>query len=483
MDQNKLPLYEALLEYRNKNTHSFHVPGHKNGSVLPIQAQHIYESVLSIDVTELTGLDDLHHASGVIKEAEDLAANLYGSKSCFFLVGGSTVGNLAMIMATCKEGDTVLVQRNSHKSIINGLKLAKVNPIFIEPNYDDHAQLATCLDESLVIDTLKKYKNVKALIMTRPNYYGYTNSIKRIVEVAHKLNIVVLVDEAHGAHFGHHSSMLPNSAIDYHADIVVQSAHKTLPAMTMSSYLHYNSKLVDINKLKYYLQLFQSSSPSYPLMASLDLARFYLAKLPEVDLAMTLKLIGDFKKVLNEIPQLKVVESAEYKIDPLKVTIQSRCHLTGFELQKLLETEGIYTELADQCNVLFVLPLTINTDLISVAKNIKDKLKGKKVTVNPMKVINKFESKVSSLDLTYAEMEQLDIEVVPLEKTLGKVTSEEIIPYPPGIPLLIRGEKIKKAHLERLIALKKSGAYFQGTDVFTYGLKVFKTDETRNSYE
>jgi arginine/lysine/ornithine decarboxylase len=479
MDQNKLPLYEALMEYRNKKTHSFHVPGHKNGSVFPEQGQDIYQSILSIDVTELTGLDDLHHASGVIKKSEELAASLYGSKLCFFLVGGSTVGNLAMIMATCEEGDTVLVQRNSHKSIINGLKLAKVNPIFIDPNYDDNAQIATCLDESLVIETLKMHKNARALIMTRPNYYGYANSIEKIVEFAHKLNVVVLVDEAHGAHFGHHSSMLPNSAIDYQADIVVQSAHKTLPAMTMSSYLHYNSNLVDLNKLKYYLQLFQSSSPSYPLMASLDLARFYLAKLPEAELAKTLKLIGEFKTVLNEIPQLKVVENAEYELDPLKVTIQSRCQLTGFELQKLLETEGIYTELADQWNVLLILPLTINTDLISVVENIKDKLKGKTVTENLIKIINVNESKVTRLELTFAEMDQMDIEVVPLEKAIGKITSEEIIPYPPGIPLLISGEKIEQAHIERLFALKEAGAYFQGTDVFSHGLKVFKTDETR----
>lgn len=475
MNQNKLPLYEALIEFKNKNPYSFHVPGHKNGVVFPKQAEELYRSILSIDVTELTGLDDLHHSSGVIMEAEKLTAALYESKKCFFLVGGSTVGNLAMIMATCHEGDTVLVQRNSHKSVLNGLRLAKVNPVFIEPSFDENAQIATCLDESVVIDTIKKYQHAKALIMTRPNYYGYTNKINKIIEVAHQLNMVVLIDEAHGAHFGHHSLLLPKSATHYGADIVVQSAHKTLPAMTMCSFLHYNSNLVDLNKLKYYLQVFQSSSPSYPLMASLDLARFYLATLTEIELVATLEAIEGFKTYLNKIPQLKVIHNEQYEIDPLKVTVQSCCNLSGFQLQDLLEEEGIYTELADQYNVLFVMPLTITTDLISIAENIKNKLKGQKIKKQMTKIIsNKDMNKVTSLSLSFVEMDQMEIEVVPIEKSVGKVISEEIIPYPPGVPLLLNGEKIELVHIDQLHSLKSAGAYFQGRDVFQQGIKVYK---------
>ncbi len=474
MNQDKLPLYEALLAYKNKNPNSFHVPGHKNGLVFPKQAEDLYRSLLSIDVTELTGLDDLHYPSGVIKEAEDLAADLYGSNKCFFLVGGSTVGNLAMIMATCKEGDTVLVQRNCHKSIINGLKLAKVRPIFIQPDFDFVAQLVTGLNESFAIEMVKYYYTAKALILTRPNYYGYTTKIDEIISIAHQFNMVVLVDEAHGAHFGHRSELLPKSAIHSGADIVVQSAHKTLPAMTMCSYLHFNSQLVDIKKVKYYLQVFQSSSPSYPLMASLDLSRYYLAMLTNAQLQRTLLLIEQFQAALNEIPQLMVIRNNQYVIDPLKITVQSMCDLSGFQLQKLLEEENIFTELADANNVLFVMPLTITIDLLVVVEKIKQKLKDFKIKNKIVKIDKKFFRKETGLEISYEERESLEIEVVSLEQSVGKVTAEEIIPYPPGIPLLLDGEKIETAHLEQLYRLKSLGAYFQGTDVFQNGLKVYK---------
>lgn len=472
--QSKIPLFEALLAHSKKSRHSFHVPGHKNGTLLPEAAKECYRSLLSLDVTELSGLDDLHHPSGVIKEAEDLAAKLYRSDRCFFLVGGSTVGNLAMIKATCKEGDTVLVQRNSHKSILNGLRLAKVHPIFIQPQFDIEAQIATCLEEENVIKTIKKFSNAKAIIITNPNYYGYTISLQKIVAEAHKYNIAVLVDEAHGAHFGHRSNFFPKSAVEYGADIVVQSAHKTLPAMTMGSYLHFNSKLVNIEKLAFYLQVLQSSSPSYPLMASLDLARYFLANVTEAQLTETVKSIKAFKNGLNNIPQLKVIENDSYEIDRLKVTVQSNCPLNGFQLQKLLEEEGIYTELADPYNILFVMPLITTSDVLIVAKKIKQKLKEFPVYHQMNKMETNLETRVTSLQLSYKKMDEIEKEMVPLEKSIGKVISEEIIPYPPGVPILLSGEKIEEGHLKILADLKKAGAHFQGTDVFESGVKVFK---------
>lgn len=475
MDQSHLPLYEALLKHRKKNRFSFHVPGHKNGMVFNSHGTDIYRQLLSIDVTELSGLDDLHNTSGVIKEAEQLAANLFGSSQCFFLVGGSTVGNLAMIMATCKEGDTVLVQRNSHKSILSALELAKVTPVFLQPSFDKEAQVATCIDETLVLESIKMYPKAKALIITNPTYYGYTMSLEKIITEAHSCNIAVLVDEAHGTHFGHKSNLFPNSAIQQEADIVVQSAHKTLPAMTMSSFLHFNSQLVNSDTLKYYLQLFQSSSPSYPLMASLDLARHFLANLSEEDLKRTLEEIREFKNLISKIPQLKVITSDEYLIDPLKVTIQSQCELNGFQLQALLEEEGIYIELADRYNILLVLPLTMNTfNLKLVAEIMKKKL----VNYHPEKVLKDNEGNLcedrTSLAITYKQMSEIKTEIIPLEQSIGKIIFKEIIPYPPGIPFIMKGERISEKHIQALYELKKAGVYFQGQDVFSNGVEVFK---------
>lgn len=473
MDQNKIPLYEALLVHTKKSSDSFHVPGHKNGTVFSKYGKDLYRQLLAIDVTELRGLDDLHYPTGVIKEAQEIAAHLYGSLKCFFLIGGSTVGNLAMIMATCKEGDTVLVQRNCHKSLLNGLRLAKVNPIFLQPNFDLEAQIATCLDEMIVLEAIKKYPTAKALIITNPNYYGYTSTLQNIITKAHQNNIAVLVDEAHGAHFGHPSTLLPKSAIIEGADIVVQSAHKTLPAMTMASYLHYNSEIVDIKKLSYFLQLFQSSSPSYPIMASLDLARHFLATLPEKEVENTVKAIKAFKTFINTIPQLKTVESESYEIDPLKVTVQSQCKLTGFQLQELFEEAGIYTELADTRNVLFVMPLVITTDLIFIAEKIKQKLSEYENVPRYNKLDVTYVNKISSLAMSYPEMDETDIKLIPLKNSVGRIIAEEIIPYPPGVPLLISGEKVEKIHIEYIKDLTVAGASFQGANIFETGVRVF----------
>lgn len=474
MDQTKRPLYDALIAFSKKGPRSYHVPGHKSGTVFPNDAKNIYRSLLSIDVTELSGLDDLHNPTGIINEAEELAAHLYKSEKCFFLVGGSTVGNLAMIMATCKPGDTVLVQRNSHKSILNALNLAKVQPLFIEPSFDYNAQVTTLIDEVDMVDAIRKNPTVKAIIITRPNYYGYCNEIGELVQVAHEHGIAVLVDEAHGAHFGHGSNILPKSALEYGADIVVQSAHKTLPAMTMGSFLHFNSNLVHLNKLKHYLQMFQSSSPSYPLMASLDLARYFLANISDQELRDSLYSIEQFKDFLKTIPQLKVIESDRYELDPLKVTIQSNCELSGYQLQSLLEEEGIYTELADQHNVLFVMPLVIKNDLLEIGETIKKRLSSIEVYHKIPKIPHRRKGSTSSLLLSYDEMEAYEVETISFERSVGRIISEPVIPYPPGIPLLIAGEKVEKTHIEDFLELKQSGAYFQGRDIFEEGVQVFK---------
>lgn len=474
LDQNKAPLFEALLAHSKRDPISFHVPGHKNGTIFSSLGRNLYHHILSLDVTELSGLDDLHHSTGIIKEAEALAANYYGSEQCFFLVGGSTVGNLAMVMSTCKEGDIVLVQRNSHKSILNALRLAKVTPVFIQPIFDHDAQLTTVLDESVVINCIEKNPLAKAIIITNPNYYGYTVTLEKIVEVAHKSNMVVIVDEAHGAHFSHPSNIFPKSAITYKADLVVQSAHKTLPAMTMCSYLHVNSKLVDMKKIQYFLQLFQSSSPSYPLMASLDLARHFLANIGKSDLKKAINEIEKFKDYIKTIPQLKVIESKHYTVDPLKVAIQSCCTLSGFQMQRILEEYGIFTELADQNNILLVMPIVETLDLLKVGENIKHILKDYMVGERVKTITSLRIKTVTSLSLSFKEMEEREVEIIPLDSAIGRIISEEIIPYPPGVPILLSGEAIEENHIKHIYEMKSAGAYFQGSDVFNSGITVFK---------
>jgi arginine/lysine/ornithine decarboxylase len=328
MDQKWTPLYDALMRHKEQKPVSFHVPGHKNGQIFNEKARLVFESILTIDMTEISGLDDLHSPDGPILEAEQLLAELYQVKSSYFLVNGSTVGNLAMILATCEKSDVVLVQRNCHKSVLHGLMLAEVEPVFIAPEIDEEWGLAGGVRLKDLQEALQAYPQTKAIILTHPTYHGQSNELTEIVSIAHKKNIPVLVDEAHGAHFIL-GSPFPESAIKAGADVVVHSAHKTLPAMTMGSYLHVNSELINENRVAFYLQMLQSSSPSYPIMASLDLARAYLASFSAENKEILLKKISSFRDELKQIKDIDVMEGTNDRLDPLKITIRSKMGLSG----------------------------------------------------------------------------------------------------------------------------------------------------------
>lgn len=476
MDHNNKPLYNALIKHKEKNPISFHVPGHKYGSVFDSDGLNEFRHILNIDATELSGLDDLHSPEEAILEAEMMLAELYGVKKSYFLVNGSTAGNLAMVMAACEENDTVLVQRNCHKSVLNALKLAKVKPVFLSPEYNWEWKVAGGVAKETVIKAMELYPDTRAIILTYPNYYGLAYDLAGIIDLAHRSRIPVLVDEAHGAHFIL-GSPFPDSAVNLGADIVVQSAHKTLPAMTMGSYIHFNSAIVPADALEDYLQVFQSSSPSYPIMASLDLARSYLGTYEKRDLDYLIENIASFKAELKLIPQIKVLEYQGQQGDPLKMTIQTASEAGGFKIQKLLEKEGIFTELADPYNVLFIFPLLKENEEFpwkEAAGKIKKALKGYPLAKSE-KVAKHKEIKIAELAIPYKSMKRLHVTDVSLSEAEGRVSAEMLIPYPPGIPLLLTGEKISGEMIEHLYELLEHGARFQGGTLLDQGLiKVFK---------
>ena len=461
--QNRIPLFEALYKHTNTNPISFHVPGHKSGTIFHHQAKDIFQEILRIDATELAGLDDLHSPEGVIKDAEELLADLYQVEKSFFLVNGSTVGNLAMVLSVCEKDDIILVQRNCHKSVLNALELAKARPVFIEPEYNHDWKTATGVSKEIVEKAIYLYPEAKAIVLTYPNYYGMVYDLKSIIDTAHLHQIPVLVDEAHGPHFII-GEPFPASAIQLGADIVVQSAHKTLPAMTMGSYLHINSKRINSDKVKGYLQMLQSSSPSYVIMASLDLARNYLATYEQNDSSYLIKEINRFKSELKTIQSIKVLEYPDALGDILKVTIQSRSKLSGFELQKKLEKLGIYTEMADLSNVLLILPLLKeNQDypLLGASTKMKELLDDLPYCLNEEETQNNSD-KISELAIPFVKLSNVEKEAVPISEAAGQVCAETIIPYPPGIPLLLKGELITEGKVKQLIQLMNTGARFQG---------------------
>jgi arginine/lysine/ornithine decarboxylase len=465
MKKLKAPLYEALIRFRRNDPVSFHVPGHKNGAVWGDVVNNTFRELLSIDVTELDGLDDLHSPTGVIAEAQSLTAKFYKVKSSYFLVNGTTVGNLAMILATFNPGDRVIVQRNSHKSIMNALFLAKVKPVFVAPIYDSDIEGYSGVSFANIKKAIEKYPDCKGIVITNPNYYGLSVKLTSMIEYAHKYKISVLVDEAHGAHFSL-GNPFPTSAILQGADIVVHSAHKTLPAMTMGSYLHFNSKLINEDKIKFFLSALQSSSPSYPIMASLDLARYYLEELSEVGYQNIISNHLEFISQLHEIPQLKIVESKmkESVTDPLKVIIQAKSKTSGYDLKKILEIVDIHPELADSRNVLLVLPLAELKNREIIIKKIRMAVSNLPIGEVGKEKLTVTYDPISEVNLTYEEMERYPKRIVNLKESIGRIVADDIIPYPPGIPLLMRGEIIKQSHINIITNLIKQGATFQGNE-------------------
>ncbi|WP_153733567.1 aminotransferase class I/II-fold pyridoxal phosphate-dependent enzyme [Sporosarcina obsidiansis] len=465
------PLVLALENFHKQQPISFHVPGHKHGilSGLPQAMQ----QALSYDVTELTGLDDLHQPKEVILQAEKKLSRLYGSGRSFFLVNGSTVGNLAMLYATVGKDDMVLVQRNAHKSVFHALELTGAQAIFLSPQWNEHTKTVGGVARASVKEALMRYPNVKAAVFTYPTYYGVANAeLEDIISICHEQGIPVLVDEAHGAHFVVNESF-PDSALSLGADVVVQSAHKTLPAMTMASFLHVRSKLVKMERVAHYLHMLQSSSPSYLLMASLDDARQYAESYNEADFAYFLSYRQQLLKELRSIPDMDVLEVD----DALKLLIRVEGH-TGFALQEVLEQQGIYSELADLFQVLFVLPLVkvghmgMPADLIKKFRSAVDALHIADRTALPQ-VLSLPTMPMSSSAYTVDQLREMKAEWLGIEDAEGRVALEAVVPYPPGIPLLCPGERVTEEQVRQLIDLIEAGSRFQGAlDIKTNRIKV-----------
>ncbi|MBM7650327.1 arginine/lysine/ornithine decarboxylase [Bacillus ectoiniformans] len=453
-----MPIVEALEHFINKQPLSYHVPGHKNGLAMLDSFPSAMKRFLAYDLTELSGLDDLHSPEGCIMEAEALLADLYRTKKSYLLINGSTVGNLTMIMAACEEGDTVFVQRNCHKSILHALQIAKLAPVFLEPEYDTYLQAAGGVNLETVRMAYRQYPKAKALILTYPTYYGGAESIEDIIAEAKSHHSLVLVDEAHGPHFIA-GGMMPASSLTMGADVVVHSAHKVLPAMTMGSYLHVNSDRVSVSRLEFYLQALQSSSPSYPIMASLDMARAYAASFTKEDQTKTLEARGRTIS-LFKAKGLEVVSPR----DPMKLIIRKTGY-SGFELQQELEAAGIFTELADPVQVLCTLPL-LKAGEIEYMKAAEEKFadlsipdKDHAENSHSMKVTHK---KVSTLSLTYQEQSKCSKETISLKEAAGRIAAEMVIPYPPGIPLIMSGERLTEETIGALEKLMDAGTHFHG---------------------
>ncbi|WP_051569225.1 aminotransferase class I/II-fold pyridoxal phosphate-dependent enzyme [Alkaliphilus transvaalensis] len=462
-------LIDQLISIQKQQLVSFHVPGHKNGNIFKkVPYKNFNEVLINLDTTEIPGTDNLHNAKGVINEAQERASHLLGSKKTFFLVNGSTSGIYSMIMATTKPGDKIVIGRNCHNSVINALMLADCVPVYLFPEIDHENGLALEISAEHVEDVIIRHPDVKAVVLTYPTYHGIACNLKKIAEVVHKYDKILLIDEAHGAHLGL-SNQLPLPALQCGADVVVQSTHKTLPAFTQSSMLHVQGNRIDLDKLKFMLRLNQSSSPSYLLLASLDYAMFVYQYYGKQLMGELLENIKYFKKRMSQFEGVSFLRADPYKkdlytVDPTKLWINlHRLGVSGVELEaELRNNYAIQMELSNLYGALAIGTIgNEKKDFQRLADALEEIVDKKRWTSNHIQYPT-YKMAIPKGFLTPREALYKEKQIMHLDDAEGRISGTSIIPYPPGIPILMPGEIINKEIIDYIKIINKAGTEVVG---------------------
>lgn len=441
MDQNKTPLIDMLKNFGEVSPGYFCIPSHHRGSGADLRFKELVgDSMLNYDLTETPLTDDLHEAEGPIKEAEVLAAEAFGADKTFFLVNGTTCGNEAMIIASVKEGEKILVAENCHKSVLMGIIISGAVPVFIRPSISNAYRTFASIAPESVEMAFAQNSDAKALIITSPTYHGICSDIEKISKICRRYNALLLVDEAHGSHFAF-NDRLPKSALSSGADMSAQSIHKTGGSMTQSSMLHVKGSNELIASASSALKIVQSTSPSYILMASIDGARHSMAVNGKL---ITDKMIdtADFiRKEINSINGAFCCTSDRYVFDyDCSRLVFGVNGLSGFELSDILFKEsGICTEMCDGYNVVAVIgPGDSKDDALRLVNAIKSA--AAKYSGEPLGFDFNSSPSLPPMEITPRKAYFSDTERIPFEKSAGRISAEMIAPYPPGIPVIYPGQ-------------------------------------------
>ncbi|RXK17811.1 aminotransferase class V-fold PLP-dependent enzyme [Macrococcus sp. DPC7161] len=447
------PLYDALNIYESQQVTSFDVPGHKRGIDKSYRLNEYGIKTLRHDVNSMPQLDNFDHPTSVIKEAQSLMADLFLADAAHFLVNGTTQGIQAMLLSVCKPKDKLIVPRNVHKSVLNAMALADITPIYIVPEFDTQFGISHNVSVQTVKQTIAQHPDAKAVFVINPTYFGAASHLKEIVDLAHQHNMKVLVDEAHGAHL-RFSDKLPMSSMEAGADLAATSLHKTGGSFTQTSILLVRGDEALQHKVKSVINILTSTSASYLLMSSLDLARQHLAKDGKSKIEHVLTLVDDFKAEINKVPGFHMLDETHFEttydqyLDPTKLTIYIDHHMpiSGFEVYKLLRSDyDIQMELSEPNMIMGIVSFMDNaTELNTLLEALKDISKRfyrvNENDVSPMlKQLEIPEQKMGLRDVFYSEKK-----AIKLHDALGKVCAESLMIYPPGIPILMAGEVISQ---------------------------------------
>lgn len=450
-------LYNKLLEYSASDYYGFHMPGHKR-NVDCIDMKDPY----TFDITEIEGFDNLYNPKGIILEEMEKARRMYNSKKTYFLVNGSSSGNLAAISSLAEKGDKIIIARNSHKSIYNAVELLQLKVEFLYPKMMSDEDIYASYDLSDVDIILQQNIDARALVITSPTYEGIVSDVQGICELAHRYEIPVIVDGAHGAHFVL-SDKFPNTAISCGADIVIESLHKTLPSLTQTALLHYNSELVNKNKLEKYLSVYQTSSPSYVLMASICNCLEFIRNSDAKVGTNWIDRLSEFHKRMSCLKSLCILDGQEcndvFEFDYSKIVIIIKNGvISGIELKNMLNKKyHLELEMAAPSYVI-AMTSAIDTEegfarlehaLIEIDNQLSDnrimqfqKQKGI-YNIRNKKVCEIFEA-VECIKKVYGQggKEQNSASVKNTPDEYVATTYSYL--YPPGIPIIVPGESVTK---------------------------------------
>lgn len=450
------------------------MPGHKRNKEITQRTG--VDLPYEIDITEITGFDDLHHADGIIKEAEEEAARLYHSEETHFLVNGSTVGILSAILGVTRRGDTILVARNCHKSVYHAIEMNGLHPVYLYPGYESREQMNTEVSVEDVKAALEADQKIRAVVLVSPTYDGVVSDIETIAAAVHAKGIPLIIDEAHGAHFGFHS-YFPENAVKSGADLVINSLHKTLPSLTQTAIIHINGEIVDREKVRRYLHMLQSSSPSYVLMASIDACIQLLKHDGEELFDQYVTWLSEARAELKNLRQLRLIETEHYDRSKILISVADT-ELTSHELSRRLR-EDYHLEMEMTAGK-YVLAMT----------SVGDTREGFERLVNALLAIDGgLSSGVSRSDLRREQLvnvtvqrQNFTIQTNPLphaqiiynsetarelpgtflswQQAVGHIALEYAYLYPPGCPLTVPGERVSQEVADML-----QWYYEQGFDI------------------
>ena len=469
MNQNRAPIYEALEQFRKNKVVPFDVPGHKRGRGNPELVQLLGKQCVELDVNSMKPLDNLCHPISVIKEAEELAAEAFGASHAFLMVGGTTSAVQSMVLTACKKGEKIILPRNVHRSVINALVVNGATPIYVNPDVDKKLGIALGMKISQVEKAIEDNPDAVAILVNNPTYYGICSNLKKIVEIAHAHNMLVLVDEAHGTHF-YFGENMPITAMAAGADMASVSMHKSGGSLTQSSFL-LTGPNVSAGYVRQVINLTQTTSASYLLLASLDISRRNLALRGKEAFEEVEKIAAYARNEINKIDRYYaygeelINGDSIYDFDTTKLTVYTLdIGLAGIEVyDKLRDEYDIQLELGDIGNILAYISIgdrmRETERLVSALYDIRRRYKKDRTGLFDHEYINP-SVVMTPQEAFYAEKE----EMIPIRETNGRICTEFVMCYPPGIPILAPGERITQEIIDYIVYAKEKGCSMTGPE-------------------